>query len=255
MGEKTIMGPWGLARRPARTIRQSRRAMAGGGRLDHGILPQYIRCMGLRSVIRRPFRYSFGNATIVLIAANVVVFMLSYYFFPKANAYLGLSALGVAGYGYAWQLASYMFCHQTWAHLLFNMLGLFIFGLDVERRVGTKEFLLFYFVVGILSGAVSLAIYLMLGVNTLLIGASGVLFGIMLAFAVFFPDAKVYVFGILPMRAPVMVIGYTLIEVVSQLFSFQSGVAHLTHLAGFGVAYLYFLARYGINPWKRFFLK
>lgn len=211
--------------------------------------------MSLRSVIQKPFSYSFRNATIGLIVANVVVFLISGLFFPATMPFLELSVDGVVGYHFIWQLVSYMFCHGSLSHIFFNMLGLYIFGINVERRVGTREFLLFYFVVGILSGFFSLGLYWALGINTALLGASGALFGVMLAFAVFYPDAEVYVFGILPMRAPIMVLGYTAIEIFSQFFSFQSGVAHLTHLAGFGVAYLYCMARYGINPWKRFFLK
>jgi membrane associated rhomboid family serine protease len=215
-----------------------------------------FQAMSLRSVIKKPFRYSFRNATVGLIVANVVVFLISAFVSEDwVNNVLGLSVGNLVGAHRYWQVVTYMFCHGGLSHIFFNMLGLYIFGVNVERRVGSREFLLFYFVVGTLSGIFSLFVYLLFGVNTLLIGASGALFGVMLAFAVFYPDAEVYVFGILPMRAPIMVLGYTAIEVFSQFFSFQSGVAHLTHLAGFGVAYLYCMARYGINPWKRFFLK
>jgi membrane associated rhomboid family serine protease len=71
-----------------------------------------------------------------------------------------------------------------------------------------------------------------------------------LAYAVFFPNAVVYIWGILPLRAPVMVLGFTALEIFSSITGFGAGVAHLTHLAGFGFGWVYFLARFSISPWK-----
>jgi membrane associated rhomboid family serine protease len=82
-------------------------------------------------------------------------------------------------------------------------------------------------------------------------GASGAIFAVELAYAVFYPDSIIYLWGILPLRAPVMVLGFTALELFSSVFGMNSGVAHLTHLAGFGFAWLYLLIRMGINPWKR----
>jgi len=82
-------------------------------------------------------------------------------------------------------------------------------------------------------------------------GASGAVFAVSLAYAVLFPDSIIYIWGILPVRAPIMVLGFTVIELVSQFTRPQSGVAHLTHLAGFAFAWLYFVVRFNINPWKR----
>jgi membrane associated rhomboid family serine protease len=80
------------------------------------------------------------------------------------------------------------------------------------------------------------------------VGASGAIFGLLLAFAAFFPDARIFIFGILPIRAPVAVAAYAGIEIVLGFTNFQSGVAHLTHLAGLAFGYLYLVVRYGINP-------
>jgi membrane associated rhomboid family serine protease len=82
-------------------------------------------------------------------------------------------------------------------------------------------------------------------------GASGAIFAVELAYAVFYPDSIIYLWGILPLRAPVMVLGFTALELFSSVFGINRGVAHLTHLAGFGFAWLYLLIRMGINPWKR----
>jgi membrane associated rhomboid family serine protease len=74
---------------------------------------------------------------------------------------------------------------------------------------------------------------------------------VQLAFAVIFPRSLIYLWGILPLRAPVMVLGFTGIEMVMMLSGMAGNVAHITHLAGFGFAWLYFLVRFGVDPWRR----
>jgi membrane associated rhomboid family serine protease len=156
--------------------------------------------------------------------------------------------------GYIWTFVTYMFVHGGLSHILFNMLALFIFGTQVERYMGSRAFLLFYFITGALAGVFSFAVYYFTGsYRVVLMGASGAIFAVELAYAVFFPDSIIYLWGILPLRAPVMVLGFTALELLSSVFSLNQGVAHLTHLAGFGFAWLYFVIRFGINPWKRLF--
>jgi membrane associated rhomboid family serine protease len=118
--------------------------------------------------------------------------------------------------------------------------------------MGSREFLLYYLLTGALAGIFSFVIYYITGKsNVALIGASGALFAVLLAYAVFFPDSIIYIWGILPLRAPVMVLVYTVLELIFSVSRHASGVAHLTHLAGFGCGWLYFLIRFGINPWRR----
>ncbi len=201
------------------------------------------------NLIRKPFRYSYGNAVLVLIGINLLVF-LAQSAFPRATAYLALNPVNVVRGGAYWQFLSYMFAHGGISHLLVNMLGLFFFGTQVERHLGSKEFLLYYLVTGVLAGVFSFLVYLMTGAEYVyLLGASGAVFAVQLAYATFFPNAMIYIWGIFPLRAPTLVLGYTAIELFSSVFGFRSGVAHLTHLAGFGFAWLYFLVRFGANPW------
>jgi membrane associated rhomboid family serine protease len=115
--------------------------------------------------------------------------------------------------------------------------------------MGSSEFTLFYLVTGVGAGVFSFIVYMLTGMyGVILLGASGAVFAVLLAFATYFPHAQIYLMGIFPIRAPVLVIGYTAIELFSQVFSVQSGVAHLTHLAGFAFAFLYFVIRLGVNP-------
>jgi membrane associated rhomboid family serine protease len=155
-------------------------------------------------------------------------------------------------HGWIWQLFSYMFVHATPGHIFFNMFGLFIFGTQVEQRMGSREFLLFYLLTGTLAGLFSLGFLFLTGNSWVyLLGASGAIFAVELAFACLFPDAIIYIWGLLPLRAPVMILVYTGLAFFFAITGLRSSIAHFTHLAGFGFAWLYFRVRFGINPWDR----
>jgi len=154
--------------------------------------------------------------------------------------------------GWIWTFVTYMFMHGNLGHVLFNMLGLFIFGMHVERQMGSKEFLLFYLVTGTLAGIFSFIVYFFTrNFLAALMGASGALFAVQLAYAVFFPNSIIYIWGILPIRAPVMVLGFTVLSIFYVITGRGGNVAHLTHLAGYIFGWFYFLIRFGINPWQR----
>lgn len=210
--------------------------------------------MSFASLVRKPFRYRYLNVSLYLIAVNVLVFAAGLAA-PRLTLALALSPLAVAS-GWVWQVVTYMFTHANFTHLLVNMLGIFFFGTQVERRLGSMEFLLYYLVSGTLAGIASVIIYMATGAwYTLLLGASGAVFALLLAFAVLFPQAIVYLYGFIPLRAPVMVIGYTALGLGLQLFGARSNIAHLTHLAGFVVGLAYFPVRQGMNPFKRLLSK
>jgi membrane associated rhomboid family serine protease len=200
------------------------------------------------NVLRHPFRYRNDNVVLFLIGINILMFILQQ--LSPVTIYAALTPWGVLS-GWVWQFLTYMFVHGGMSHLLFNMLALFIFGTQVEHYMGSKEFLLYYVLTGILAGVFSFTLYWFTGAyGVSLLGASGAIFAVQLAYATLFPDAIIYVWGILPLRAPIMVLGFTLLELFFSVMGFQSGVAHLTHLAGFGFGWLYFLIRFGKNPWN-----
>jgi len=205
------------------------------------------------NLIRRPFRYHSNNYVFVIIGINVLVY-LAEMFIKQVPVYFYLSLSPVAiMHGWIWQFVTYMFVHdpQSIIHIIFNMLALFIFGPPVERQMGSREFLLYYLLTGILAGFFSFVVYVVTGTwNVLLLGASGAIFAVQLAYAVLFPRSKIYIWGILPLRAPVMVLGFTALELVSMIGGFTGGISHLTHLVGFAIGWIYFLLRFGINPWR-----
>ncbi|GHV77462.1 glpG protein [Spirochaetia bacterium] len=200
--------------------------------------------------IRKPFRYRYDNTALYLIGINILVYVMQR-INPSLTSYLALNPVNIIRHHFYWQFVTYMFAHGGLSHILFNMLALFMFGAQVERRMGSREFLVYYMSAGILAGVLSFVIYWVTGAyGVFLLGASGALFAVQLAYATLFPDAVIYLWGLLPLKAPVMVLGFTALELFSSVTGFRSGVAHLTHLAGFAFGWVYFLVRFGANPWK-----
>lgn len=206
--------------------------------------------MSFLTSIRKPFRYTYTYSTAVIIAVNIFVFLLTNSN-PNLSYFLGLNPVLFFQNHMYWQPFTYMFVHGSFSHIFFNMLGLVFFGFTTERAMGSKEFVLMYLVCGFFSGIISLIFYTVTGmVNVFLIGASGAIYSMLLAFAVIFPRSRIFIWGIIPVPAPLLIIIYAVIELGSQLFSLRGGIAHLTHLAGFAVAWLYFIIRMGIHPIK-----
>jgi membrane associated rhomboid family serine protease len=191
--------------------------------------------------------FSFGPGPIsttlqALIGANVVVFVAQV-IFPALTAVLGLHPALVIRSLWIWQLATYMFLHGGVFHIVFNMLALWMFGAELERTWGTRYFLKFYFVTGIGAGALTVLFSLLpfefarqlQDFN--IIGASGAIYGLLLAYAIYFPDRPILliVFWV-PARLCVTILGA--IAVFASL-SEAGGVANATHLGGLLVGYLY----------------
>lgn len=205
--------------------------------------------MSRTPLIRRPFPPAQFNIVLILVGINAFVFLLSRFIAPQLMAYLAMIPQYVLLGNFWWQLVSYMFVHASIGHIFFNMLALFLFGIQVEQRLGSYEFLSLYMFTGIMAGAFSLVFYALTGsYGVFLVGASGAVFGVLLAFATLYPEAMIYIFGIIPVRAPVLVLGYTAISLFFGVSGGGGNVAHFTHLAGFAFAYLYFLVRLGLNP-------
>lgn len=203
-----------------------------------------------KNILQKPFRYTFQNAALILIAINIGVFVLTEVQ-PILRSYLSLNVILVMQEKMYWQFFTYMFTHANFSHLLGNMIGLVFFGTAVERAMGSKEFVLLYVLIGVLCGIVSFVVYYFSGMYlSFLLGASGAVYAVLLMYAVLYPNSKIYIWGILPIPAPLLVIIYAGISLYNQLFSVGSGIAHLAHLSGFVFAWLYLMIRMNVNPWK-----
>lgn len=134
-----------------------------------------------------------------------------------------------------WGAFTYMFVHAGFWHIFGNMLALFFFGPPLEARWGGKEFLRFYLVAGL--GGVALSFIFASG--AVVVGASGAVFGIMLAFAMNWPDAPIYIWGIFPVKAKWLVGFFFLMTLYGTVTASGGGVAHFAHLGGILTAFLY----------------
>ncbi len=178
-----------------------------------------------------------------LIIANVVVFVAQL-LVPRIAWTLALRPADALWRLEIWQLVTYMFLHVGAVHVLFNMLALWMFGTELERIWGTRDFLKFYFVTG--TGAAALTVLFSLLPfeaaaqlrGALIMGASGAIYGLLLAYGLYFPDRPLLLFMVFPVPAKyaVMIFG-----VLAFMFSMEgnSGVANATHLAGLIVGYFY----------------
>jgi membrane associated rhomboid family serine protease len=186
-----------------------------------------------------------------LIGANVVMFVITT-FVQSLISYLGLVPVLVLHQFWVWQLATYMFLHGGIFHILFNMLALWMFGAELERTWGTRYFLKFYFVTGIGAGALTVLFSLLpFGFaqqlqRSIIIGASGSIYGLLLAYALYFPERPILMFFVFPIPAKVFVTIMGAIALYSSL-SESGGVANATHLGGLLVAYV-FLKSGRIHP-------
>jgi len=167
-----------------------------------------------------------------LLVAHLIAFFLqnmqprlatAFVFFPQLVLYR------------PWTLLTYMFLHGGFMHLAFNMLALFFFGPQVESRIGARRFAILYFVSG-LFGAILSWIF---SPTAPIVGASAGVFGVMLAFAMFWPNAVINIWGIIPVSARMMVLGTTVIAIASPFLGLGRGIAHFAHLGGYVGAYLY----------------
>ena len=172
-----------------------------------------------------------------LLIANTVVFALMYVAGPFMMDWFAFQPTRIALR--PWAVLTYMFLHGSLGHLFFNMLMLFFFGPPLEARWGEREFLKFYVICGLGGAALS---YVFLPNS--IIGASAAMYGVMLAFAMNWPNAPIYVFGVFPVLAKYLVGFMALASLLSAMGSAQGGsnIAHFAHLGGLIAGYIYLKA-------------
>jgi membrane associated rhomboid family serine protease len=182
--------------------------------------------------------------TKVLLLANVAAFMLQQFAEPLLITYFALWPLNVpagSGVGFLpWQIVTYSFLHGNLMHLLFNMLALYMFGSDIERVFGERRFTIYYFVC-VISAAVAQLCMAAIGnwPPYPTVGASGGVFGLLLAFGLYFPRRMVMlIFPPIPMPAWLFVTLYGLLELFLGITGTSQGVAHFAHLGGMLGGYL-----------------
>ena len=180
-----------------------------------------------------------------LLILNCSVFVL--YFFAELAGYGGpflyfaLWPQLLLAKGWIWQLVTYLFLHDPhgFMHILFNMLILWMIGADLEQDWGTKRFLKYYFLCGIGAGVSVVLVSMLTGENAHTIGASGAIYGLLLAFGVLYPDRIVLLLFLFPIKAKYMVMILGAMEFMSSIGTSGSGVSHVAHLGGMVLGYIY----------------
>jgi membrane associated rhomboid family serine protease len=184
-----------------------------------------------------------SRAIRALVGLNVAVFLLDWVLRGSNVLNLawtfGLNPASVVRELHVWQLGTYMFLHGGLFHILFNMLGLWMFGTELERIWGTRYFLKFYFTTGIGAAVLTVLVSLLPGSlpailwNSYVVGASGAIYGLLLAYAMYFPERPIIIFIFpVPAKYAVMIIG-----AIALLSGDGMGVANTTHLGGLLIGY------------------
>ncbi len=172
-----------------------------------------------------------------IIIANVLVFLLV----AGGGPYVDSLALWPLGPQFQpWQVITYAFVHAGLPHIAFNMLGVGMFGADVERVWGSPRFLNYYLVCAVSAAIAQLAVTSLTGAYYPTVGASGALFGLLLAFARLFPNRIIIpLIPPIPMRAPVFVAVFGALELLLGVTGTLAGIAHFAHLGGLAGGWLY----------------
>jgi membrane associated rhomboid family serine protease len=180
-----------------------------------------------------------------IIWANVAAFLLAIVF-REVTTYFGLSPAAVIERRFIWQPATYMFLHAGLFHILFNMLGIWMFGVELERTWGTRYFARYYAITGVGAAVTTILVSLLPFDATagtyraITVGASGALYGLLMAYAIYFPHRPILMFMLFPIPARYFVIIVGAISFLSATGAGgSSGVAHVAHLGGMIFGYLY----------------
>ena len=136
-----------------------------------------------------------------------------------------------------WQPLTYLFLHSGFFHILINMLVLWMFGRELEYRWGKNKFLLYYFVIGIGSGLVTILFNPFSLIP--IVGASGAIYGILTAYTLLYPDRRVFIYGIFPIQIKYMMIFLGLTSFFASIIQIDSTISHLTHLSGMLIGFIY----------------
>lgn len=149
----------------------------------------------------------------------------------------GLTPAAVLSKLFVWQIVTYLFLHGGFGHLFWNMIPLWMFGSELERYWGGKEFLRFFLITGMGAGLLSIAVQPFSPVPT--IGASGAVYGILMAYGLMFPERMIYLYFLFPVKVKYFVTFLGVVTFYSALSSPGGPIAHMAHLGGMVFGFLY----------------
>jgi membrane associated rhomboid family serine protease len=164
-----------------------------------------------------------------LLKINVIAFIISYLLFEIGLPFIGQFLLyPIQSEEFQiYQLVSYMFLHSSIMHIIFNMLGLITFGPDIEERLGSKKFLKYYLIIGIVSGLCHA-----LFISNPVLGASGAVWGVMMVYALFNPNTILHLYFLIPVKVKYIIGVFFSIELYLAIIGSNDGVSHIAHVGG-----------------------
>jgi rhomboid-like protein len=188
----------------------------------------------------RSNQFNIPEVTKNIIIINVILYIATYFFGYERLLTEKLSLFHFSSPKfYGWQVITHIFMHGSLMHILFNMFGVWMFGAKLEQMWGAKRFINFYLITGIGAAILHTAVMSYYGsqgayiANSSVLGASGALFGILVAFAMYWPNTELYIMFIpMPIKAKYLVGAYAAYELFAGVSGIQEGVAHFAHLGG-----------------------
>ena len=198
-----------------------------------------------------PSPLALPNGVKILLIINIIVFILIEISGQRNILFqlFGLVPRSVIYEYKIWQICTYLFIHGGLLHIIFNMLVLWIIGKDLELEWGKNNFLTFYFICGVGAGLITVIINTQSFIPV--VGASGAIYGVLVAYGFTYPNRIVYLYGLFPLQVKYLVLGLGLIAFFASLSTSTSNISHITHLSGMLIGITYIFLKY---KWKYIYL-
>jgi membrane associated rhomboid family serine protease len=194
-----------------------------------------------------------SRAVRLIILINMILYIVQHFAPDGYLRIFGLVPAFVLGRGFIWQLVTYMFLHGSLLHIFFNMLFLWMMGSELERYWGSREFVKYYLVTGAGAGVINVLVQPNSAVP--IIGASGAVFGLIIAFGMAFPDRELLLYFFIRIKAKHFAVLIGLIELISLFALPNAGIARFAHLGGLLVGYFYLKWERITYPFKRWYMR
>lgn len=187
----------------------------------------------------------------ILLITNAVVYLIQHLVGSQMIELLGVTPTKVLQDLSVHQLFTYMFLHGSFFHILINMFILWMFGTELELSWGTRQFFKYYFLTGIAGGVLTVAFQPNFAYPT--IGASGAIYGLLVAYAVLFPNRTIYLYFLFPIKVKYAVILFVVLELMASMAATPDGIGHWAHLGGAAVGFIYLKTDWRLRNFLRYF--
>ena len=204
----------------------------------------------------------------IIITINVILFLIPMFsnillgnnnfitfFYDLFGLQINTTSYFTINNGAYWQILTSIFLHGGIMHIFFNMFTLYIFGKPLEEKWGKLKFLSFYLTIGILANIASIIFFILTKQQVSMVGASGAIFGVLLAFGGYYPEVMLLLFFVIPIKAKWAILLMAVLSLFFQVTNTMGSIGHITHLFGFLFGFLYLLIFFKTNAIKEMFFR